>query len=78
MENNGATFQQNCITNNAFQTFISCIPLTIDQIICSIRGVKGVIIEVINESVCAVNISRKEEGERGSTTWSTSSIPLLL
>lgn len=62
MENNGATFQQNSITNNTFQTFISCIPLTTDQIICSIRGVKGVIIQLINESVCVVNISRELGG----------------
>jgi hypothetical protein len=59
MENNGAAFQQISITNNSFQIFISCITLTTDQIICSIRRVKGVISQVINESVCVVSNNRK-------------------
>jgi hypothetical protein len=48
--------------NNSFQSFINGTQLTIDQIICFIRRIKGVIIQFINKCVHVVNIQTNAAG----------------
>lgn len=48
--------------NNTLHSFINCIQLTIDQIICFIRRINGVIIHLINKCVHVVNIRRNAAG----------------
>jgi hypothetical protein len=49
--------------NNTFKNFVKCIQLTTDQIVCFIRRIKGVIIQLINKCVHhVVNIRRNAAG----------------
>ena len=48
--------------NNTLHSFINCIQLTIDQIICFIRRIKGVIVQLISKCVHVVNIRRNAAG----------------
>jgi hypothetical protein len=51
------------MTNNTSHNFTNCIQLTIDQIICFIRRIKGVIIQLINKCVHVVNTPRNAAGD---------------